>query len=123
MGKYLGFEDTTIWKEAHSAVLAIYEMSKKFPSEERFALLSQMRRAAVSIEANIAEAFGRYHYKDKLNFYYNSRGSIEETKSHMMTSRDLGYITRDDFNAVKVQLDIVKVEINRIITTLRNKDN
>lgn len=121
MEKYRGFEKTQIWQKAHKIVLKIYEISKQFPKEEIYALTSQMRRAAISIEANIAEAFGRYHYLDKLNFYYNSRGSIEETKSQLITSKDLKYISLNIYSETKGELDELSKELNKIIITLRNK--
>lgn len=121
MDKYRNFEETPIWQRAHKLVLTIYEISKEFPKEEIYALTSQMKRAAVSIEANIAEAFGRYHYLDKLNFYYNSRGSVEETKSHLITCKDLIYIHTQTYSDIKNELDILGKELNKIIITLRKR--
>ena len=93
--RYKSFEDTPVWQRAHGLVLKIYEISTRFPKEEMYTLTSQIRRAVISVEANIAEAFGRYHYLNKLNFYYNARGSLEESKSHWITTKDLKYITQD----------------------------
>ena len=67
-----------MWKKAHSLVLVIYNITREFPSEERFGLVSQMRRAAVSIPANIAEGFKKQTLKDKSNFYNIAQGSLEE---------------------------------------------
>ena len=63
------FEDLTVWQKAHSLVLAVYEITKEFPAEEKFGMTSQMRRAGVSIAANIAEGFKKRGIKDKSNFY------------------------------------------------------
>lgn len=74
------FYDLDIWQKAHKLVIGLYALTKGFPEDERFGLVSQIRRSAVSITANIAEGFGRYRYKDKVNFYYHSRGSVSETQ-------------------------------------------
>lgn len=66
-------------------------------SNEAFGLISQLRRAAVSIESCIAEGFARYHYKDRLNFYYDARGSVSEVESQSITSKDLGYMKSNEF--------------------------
>jgi len=119
--RYKSFEDTPVWQRAHGLVLKIYEISTRFPKEEMYSLTSQIRRAVISVEANIAEAFGRYHYLDKLNFYYNARGSLEESKSHWMTTKDLKYITQDKYEELKIEIEQVEEELNKIIVTLRNK--
>jgi four helix bundle protein len=67
------FTDLDAWQEAHRLVLAIYKLTNKFPSEERFGLIDQLRRATLSITANVAEGFSRFHYKERLKFYYNAR--------------------------------------------------
>ena len=86
------FEDLEVWKKAHRLVIEIYNVTKKFPSEEKFGLVSEMRRAAISIAANIAEGFKRRTPKDKSNFYNISQGSLEELKYYLTLSIDLGYI-------------------------------
>jgi len=68
------FEDLEVWKKAHTLVISIYKITGQFPGEERFGLVSQMRRAAISIAANIAEGFKRRSPRDKTSFYNISRG-------------------------------------------------
>ena len=92
--KVNSFYDLETWKEAHKLVIEIYKITKQFPSDERFGLIDQMRRAVSSITANIAEGFTRFHYKDKVRFYYQSRGSIGEVQNFLILSRDLGYISK-----------------------------
>ncbi len=87
------FEDLTVWQKAHQLVLAIYKLTRDFPSEEKFALVSQMRRAAVSIPANIAEGFKKRGKKDKANFYNIAQGSLEELRYYIILSKDLGYLS------------------------------
>ncbi len=86
------FEDLEVWQKAHAVVLEIYKITKGFPQEEKFALVSQMRRAAVSIAANIAEGFKKKGKKDKRNFYNISQGSLEELRYYMILAKDLGYV-------------------------------
>lgn len=86
------FTDLVVWQEAHKLLLDIYKASQDFPDKERFGLVSQICRAAVSITSNIAEGFSRYHFKDKVNFYYDARGSLSEVMNQLIISRDLGYI-------------------------------
>lgn len=77
--------------------LLIYIITKDFPTDEKYGLISQMRRASSSIGANIAEGFERYHFKDKIRFYYQARGSIAEIQNFLLLSRDLKFITQTDF--------------------------
>jgi four helix bundle protein len=86
------FEDLEVWKKAHRLVLEIYRITKDFPIEERYCLVSQMRRCAVSIPANIAEGFKKRTLKDKTNFYNISQGSLEELRYYIILTSDLGYL-------------------------------
>jgi four helix bundle protein len=75
-GKIITFKDLDVWKEGHKLVLNVYSITKPFPAEERFGLIDQMRRCSVSITSNIAEGFSRQGVKEKLQFYYMSKGSL-----------------------------------------------
>lgn len=85
------FEDLEVWKKSHELVLKIYNITKDYPSEEKFSLVPQMRRSAVSIPANIAEGFKKRSLKDKSNFYNIAQGSLEELRYYLILSKDLGY--------------------------------
>ncbi len=78
--KIKSFTDLTVWQKSHQLTMMIYKVSKTFPKEEKYGLISQMRRAAVSVEANIAEGFAKRGMKDKVNFYNIAQGSISEVK-------------------------------------------
>ncbi|MDD5655350.1 MAG: four helix bundle protein [Candidatus Omnitrophica bacterium] len=91
MDKIRTFEDLTVWKKSHELALEIYNLTKDFPSEEKFGLVSQMRKAAVSVAANIAEGFKRKGIKDKINFYNISQGSLSELQYYIILVKDLGY--------------------------------
>lgn len=86
------FHDLVVWQKAHQFALATYRVTKLFPAEERFGLVSQMRRAAVSIAANIAEGFIKRGKADKIHFYNIAQGSLEECKYYLVLARDLGYL-------------------------------
>lgn len=85
------FEDLIVWQKAHRWVLEIYNLVAAFPKYELFGLGSQMRRAAVSVPANIAEGFKKRTKADKLRFYNIAQGSLEESRYYLILARDLGY--------------------------------
>jgi four helix bundle protein len=103
MEKVRQFQQLKAWQEAHKLVLSVYEITKQFPTDERFGLVSQMRRAAVSIPANIAEGFKRRSIQEKVRFYNISEGSLEELKYYFILSKDLEYIS--DNNALMAQTE------------------
>ncbi len=78
------FDNLEAWQKAHRFALEVYKLTKGFPKEEQFGIVSQLRRAAASISANIAEGFARYHFRDKARFYYQSRGSIAEVENFFL---------------------------------------
>lgn len=85
------FRDLIVWQKAHQFVLAVYEISERFPRREIFCLTSQFRRAAISIPANIAEGFKKRTAADKARFLAISQGSLEECRYYLILSQDLGY--------------------------------
>jgi len=110
--KIMHFTDLNAWKEGHKLVLAVYKVTKSFPKEELFGLVSQMRRCAVSITSNIAEGFGRQTFRDKANFYVISRGSVSELQNQLIIAKDVGLLDEEQFasimdNSIKVHKIIV----------------
>ena len=85
------FEDLALWQKAHRFVLGVYEYSAGFPKSEMYGLVSQLRRAAVSIPANIAEVFRKARKPDKLRFLNIAQGSLEECRYYLIFTRDLSY--------------------------------
>ena len=94
------FEKLTVWQESQLFAINIYKATKTFPKEELFGITSQLRRAASSISANIAEGFGRTTTKDKLHFYTIAYGSLLETKNFLYLSEKLGYISKQDLDTL-----------------------
>ncbi|MFO1488849.1 MAG: four helix bundle protein [Verrucomicrobiota bacterium] len=85
------FEQLTIWQKAHQFTLDVYRFSEIFPRTEIYGLTSQLRRAAVSIPANIAEGFKKRGRADKVRFYNIAQGSLEEARYYMILAKDLNY--------------------------------
>lgn len=100
--KSRSFQDLLVWQKAHSIVLEIYRLSENFPKTETYGLTSQIRRAAVSIAANIAEGFKKKGKLDKVRFFNIAAGSLEEVKYYIILSQDLGYINNSTiFNSLE----------------------
>ncbi len=113
------FTDLVAWKEAHKLVLEIYQITKQFPKNELFGLVSQMRRAAVSISSNIAEGFSRSSYKDKINFYAMSLGSLTELQNQCLVAKDIDYLSVELFEQITLQTVKVHKIINGLIKSSR----
>jgi four helix bundle protein len=108
-GKIVSFRQLEVWEKAHQLVLRVYRATKDFPSDERFGLVSQMRRAAVSVPANIAEGFKRHGKQDKVRFYNFAEASLEELKYFFILSEDLGYIES------KAEMSALADEVGRML--------
>lgn len=102
------FEDLVVWQKSHTLVLEIYRISAAFPKNEMYGLTSQMRRAAVSIPANIVEGFKKHGQADKARFMNIAQGSLEETRYYLILARDLGYL---DSKSLLSQID----EVGRLL--------
>jgi len=116
-----GFEELEVWKEARNLRMAIRELYKKFPKNEEYSLISQIKRSSRSVTANIAEGHGRYHYQENIQFCRHSRGSLDETKDHLITALDEEYITRGEYeNCVKMYDHCLKL-LNGYVAYLKKK--
>lgn len=115
------FEDLEVWNKAKDLVLKIYTMTANFPKEETYGITSQMKRAALSVPANIAEGFGRYHYLDKAKFYLNSRGSLFELKNFVLISIHLKFIDVDNANELINEMDQLGVKLNNLVNATRSR--
>ncbi|RNC64676.1 four helix bundle protein [Proteiniphilum sp. X52] len=107
----LSFQSLIVWQKGHQFVLDIYRITRRFPEEERFGIVSQMRRAAISITANIAEGYRKFGKKDKLRFFNISQGSLAEIYNYLILSKDLQYISRNDYDLFQVQW----IELDKLI--------
>ncbi|MDI6788107.1 MAG: four helix bundle protein [Planctomycetota bacterium] len=101
-----------VWQKSHQLVLNIYRITKEFPKAEIFGLISQMRRAAVSVPANIVEGFKKRGIRDKINFYNIAQASLEELRYYLILSKDLGYLVQSE------DLDKLADEISKMLTRM-----
>ena len=102
------FTDLVVWQKAHAFVLAAYQHSAAFPAAERYGLTSQLRRAAVSVPANIAEGFCRRGPADKARYLNIAQASLEECRYYLILARDLGYGAEDS-------LDNLATEVSKLL--------
>ncbi len=93
--------DLDAWKNAIALVTYVYKITKGFPSDEKYGLISQIRRSAVSIPSNIAEGAGRNHNKEFIQFLYIALGSASEIETQILISYNLKYISEDDFKVME----------------------
>jgi four helix bundle protein len=119
MPKINSYKDLTVWQKALELSKEIYLLTKNFPKEEQFGLVSQMRRAAVSILSNIAEGSGRYYSGEWKQFYSISYGSTLELEAQLILSRELGFITQDASRKSFVLLEEISKMLLTILKNLR----
>ncbi len=119
MSEIKTFQDLDAWREAHVLVLQMYQETKTFPPDERFGLVSQMRRAVVSVTSNIAEGFSRLSYKEKVRFYYIAHSSLTEIQNQLIISRDVGFLSEESFTLTWAQSVHVHKILNGLIKASR----
>ena len=117
----VSFKELTVWQKSHELTVSIYRTTKEFPAEEKFALVSQLRRAASSVPANIAEGFSRKTLKEYIQFLFNARGSLSEVEYFLILSTDLEYIDKKKFKNLEAQVRTVGKLLNGLINSLRSK--
>jgi len=119
--KINSFTQLDTWKKAHQLVLTIYKLTSRFPKKEIYSLSDQMQRAVVSITSNIAEGFSRQSRKEKIRFYFISRGSLTELQNQLIICRDLGYLKDDEFrNIAELSINVHKL-LNGLIKSAEGK--
>ncbi|MBL7221726.1 MAG: four helix bundle protein [Phycisphaerae bacterium] len=111
------FRKLSVWRKAHELTLAVYRTTIDFPDEERFGLTRQLRRACVSIAANLAEGTGRGGDKDFARFCQMAMGSATEVEYHLLLAHDLGMLNSQDHQ----DLTTTVIEIEKMLTSLMKK--
>jgi four helix bundle protein len=117
-GTIKSHRDLIVWQKAMELTVAIYHVSKSFPKDETYGLTSQLRRASVSIPANIAEGQGRRLVKEFQQFLAHARGSLLEVDTHMELALRLGYIGKQEYVAVHEKIDEVGRLLNGLLRSL-----
>ena len=105
------FKKIQVWQKAHKMTLKIYKITATFPEDERFGLISQMRRASASVPTNIAEGAGRDTQKEFARFVHIASGSASETEYHLLLAHDLGYISPEEYPPLEQDI----IEIKRML--------
>jgi len=100
-GPITHFTDIEAWKLVRKLRIAVYSVIKNLPTEERYDLASQLRRAAISCTANIAEGYGRFHFQENIQFCRISRGSMYEIQDHLITCIDNEYIDKEEYEIIQ----------------------
>jgi four helix bundle protein len=109
--RILDFTDLETWQFARTLRKELFLVVRGFPQEERYSLASQIKRAATSVTANLAEGFGRYSYQENIQFCRQSRGSLYELRDHLTTALDAGYISEARYKA----LDAIAISATRLV--------
>ncbi|HLC41645.1 MAG TPA: four helix bundle protein [Methylomirabilota bacterium] len=115
-GGPLGLE---VVRTLHQLVLQVYRLTEKYPAEERFGLVAQLRRAAASIPANIIEGRNRHSTKEFVHQLYIARGSLAETHYHLLLSRDLGYVNETDYAGISAEYERAGQLLGGLIRSLQ----
>ena len=118
--KISDFTDLDTWKHARRLRQEIYLEVRSFPSDEKYGLSSQIKRAASSVTANLAEGYGRYSYQENIQFCRQSRGSLYELRDHLTTALDAGYIQQEKYERLEAMaISAIKL-VNGYIRATRN---
>ena len=118
-GKIKDFEDLEVWQIGKQLAVSTYKVTECFPLNETYGLVNQIRRAAISVPGNVAEGFGRYHYLDRVKFFLNARGSLNELKSHFLVARELGFIDPSLLEPVFDLIETLSIKLNNFISATR----
>ena len=115
------FMDLILWQKAHKFVLDSYEITRDFQKNETYGLTSQIRRSAASVPTNIVEGHARKHTKEFIQSLYVSKGSLEETKYHLLLAKDLGYLKVEKYNTIIDQSEEIGRMLSKFIKSLEER--
>jgi len=115
------FEKLGVWQEARKFTVSIYKITAGFPAEEKFGLTNQIRRASVSIAANIAEGSGRISPKDQAHFYQIAYSSTIEVLSHLLIAFDLNFIEDEILSELRIKLEEITNKVNALRNSVINR--
>lgn len=121
MSRIYGFEKLHVWQNSRKLVKHIYCITKELPPQERFGIISQMQRSAVSVSSNIAEGSSRASSKDQAHFYQTAYASLMELLCQITLCLDLEYIEEKPYLETRTIIDNVAYQLNQLRTTALNK--
>ena len=117
--KIKSFEDLEVWQLGKRLTVTAYKLTESFPEREIYGLANQIRRAAVSVPANVAEGFGRFHYMDRVKFFLNARGSLNELRSHLLIARELNFLDHGLLETAFEVIETLSIKLNNFISVTR----
>lgn len=120
LGDYLNFKDLEVWKRGHKYTIDVYKMTEKLDSNEKFALVQQMRRAAYSIPMNIAEGKASASEKQFLRYLGIARASAAECEYQLILCKDLFYITEKEFDVMNSEVISIQRMLSKLISVIRS---
>lgn len=115
------FRDLDVWKKGSELRKSIFELTQKFPIEEKYRLTDQIIRSSRSITANIVEGNGRYHYQENIQFCRMARGSLSESKEHLIVAKDCKYIEKEEFDKLLGLVAVCSKLLNGYINYLSRR--
>jgi four helix bundle protein len=122
MDRVKSVEELEVFKNGHNLTLNIYKISKKFPAEEKFSLIQQIRRAAASICTNLMEGSHRLGRKEFRQFVGIAKGSAGELKYHLLPAKDLGYLPEEQFVVLRSEAEKISKMLNGLAKSLATTD-
>ena len=115
------FKDLKIWQRGYELLMKVYELTNRYPAEERYGLVLDTKKSANSVIANIAESHGRYFFADKIRVLYIARGEVEEVRSHLMVGFGRKYLSKEDFEFLDKEYEGLGVGINFYIQEMEKQ--
>ncbi|MEK7606447.1 MAG: four helix bundle protein [Patescibacteria group bacterium] len=115
------FTSLRVWQHSRHFAVKIYKITSAFPRDEIFGLTSQLRRASVSIASNIAEGFGRFSFKEKVQFYNIAQSSLIETQNQLIISKDVDYLPEKEFHMVYNESVLIAKMLSALVRSSRSK--
>jgi four helix bundle protein len=118
MNKIKSAEDLEVFKKGHQLTIETYKITESFPQSEKFGLVSQMRRAAASMPANLIEGSQKLSRTEYRHFVSIAKGSAGELKYHFLLAKDLGYISASEYSTFRAEIDEISKMLNGLVKTL-----
>jgi len=121
MSYLFSFEKLNVWIDSKELVKEVYRLTSNFPNEEKFGLISQLRRAPISVSSNLAEGTSRKTNKDKAHFSTIAYSCLMETLNQIIIAKELGYILDEDYSILRIQIEKVSNKLNALRNSQINK--
>lgn len=122
MNSLASLSSLKVWQESRSIRKNIALLAKSFPKDEKYRLTDQIIRSSRSISANIAEGYGRYHFKENIHYCFQARGSLTETLEHLCCANDEGFISQEKFNEHCKKIQVCHQMLNAYIRSIGKRN-